>query len=306
MKFNERIWLNGSDIDDKTLETAHQRLLPKIDKDILEKLSYFEYTTLLAIEVFQECDFVILEAGLGGEFDATAVFDRVFTLVTPIGVDHQSFLGNSLKEIAKTKLRSIKTFGIFARQKKEVYQVADSLNISYHESRSFFTEAELKEMDEFIKKNGFASYLLENLVLAMGGVKKLGLSYDLSYLDGVHLRGRFEKISQNIIIDVGHNKQAALAIKNELKDKKVIMIYNTYKDKDFKEILGILKPNLEKVLIIDVKGERVVQKDILKTSLESLEIPFDEFSICNMEKDREYLVFGSFLVVEEFLRLYRI
>ena len=246
LKFNERIWVNGSDVDDATLEKAHKNLMPKIPKDIVEKLSYFEYTTLLAIEIFQNFDYIVLEAGLGGEFDATNVFEKLFTLVTPIGVDHESFLGNSLEEIAKTKLNSVSTFAIMAKQNKIVYKVADMLNISYYDSKEFFSKDELKRVEEFIRKNSFASYLKENLTLALSAVKKLNLNYDLSKMDGVILRGRFQKIAKNITIDVGHNQKAALAIKKELKDKKITLIYNTYKDKDFKTILSILKPILKK------------------------------------------------------------
>ena len=305
LKFNERIWVNGSDVDDATLEKAHKNLMLKIPKDIVEKLSYFEYTTLLAIEIFQNFDYIVLEAGLGGEFDATNVFEKLFTLVTPIGVDHESFLGNSLEEIARTKLNSVSTFAIMAKQDEIVYKVADMLNISYHDSKEFFSKDELKRVGEFIRKNCFASYLKENLTLALSAVKKLNLNYNLSKMDGVVLKGRFQKIDKNITIDVGHNQKAALAIKKELKDKRITLIYNTYKDKDFKTILSILKPNIKKVLIIGVDGERVVDKELLKTTLKELDISCEEFSVKKLKRGEDYLVFGSFVVVEEFLKLYQ-
>jgi len=302
-KFNERIWLNGHDASDEILEDAHKRLLPKLDSDILEKLSYFEYTTLLAMEVFCKCNYVVLEAGLGGEYDATNVFEKLFTLVTPIGVDHQSFLGDSIEEIAKTKLRSITTYAIMTWQKEEVFRVADTLDIKYFLAKDFFTKEELQDIKDFIIQNDFATYLTQNLTLALSAVKKLNLEYDINFLKGIELKGRFQKISKNITVDVGHNKQAALAIKQELKDKKIVLIYNTYKDKDFKEILTILKPNIKKVLIIDIEGERVVDHDRLETVLDELDIYHDKFDIKNLG-DENYLVFGSFLVVEKFLKLY--
>ena len=98
LEFNERIWINGADAADEELEYAHvrlQKLLTKVDAD---SLSYFEYTTLLAILVFKECEFVVIEAGLGGEYDATAVFPKIATLVTPISYDHEAFLGSTIKD----------------------------------------------------------------------------------------------------------------------------------------------------------------------------------------------------------------
>jgi len=305
LRFNERIWIDGYDASDEVLEKAHQKLLKKIDKKTLDKLSYFEYTTLLAIESFSKCDYIVLEAGLGGEFDATNVFDKLFSLVTPIGVDHQSFLGDSLKEIAKTKLRSVTTYAIMTKQKDEVYEVAKKLGVKYLNSLDFFSDDELKDIKDFIEQNSFASYLEENLILALAAVKSLKLRYEISFLDGVKLKGRFQKISKNIILDVGHNEQAAFAIKNELKDKKVTLIYNTYKDKDFKKILSILKDNIKKVLIIDIEGERVIDKKSLKKTLLNLDMKFEDFSIDKLKNDDEYLVFGSFLVAEKFLKSYK-
>jgi dihydrofolate synthase/folylpolyglutamate synthase len=305
LRFNERIWIDGNDVDDATLEKAHKNLMPKIPRDILKKLSYFEYTTLLAIEIFQNFDYIVLEAGLGGEFDATNVFEKIFTLVTPIGIDHESFLGNSLEEIAKTKLNSVSTFAIMTKQDEIVYKVADRLNISYFDSQKFFSKDELKRVWEFIQKNSFASYLKENLTLALSAVKKLDLNYNLSRMEGVILRGRFQRIANNVIIDVGHNQKAAIAIKKELGNRKITLIYNTYKDKDFKAILSTLKLNIKKVLIIEVKGKRVVDKELLKTTLEKLDIPYEEFNAKKLKKNEDHLVFGSFVVVEEFLKFYQ-
>lgn len=91
LKFNERIWLNGEDASDEVLEVAHQRLWKLLGSSMSEALSYFEYTTLLAFVVFEKCDLVVLEAGLGGEFDATNVCAKELSIITPIGLDHQAF-----------------------------------------------------------------------------------------------------------------------------------------------------------------------------------------------------------------------
>ena len=305
LDFSERIWLDGSDTSWTLLESAHQSLYKKLDKEDLKKLSYFEYTTLLAIEVFEDLEYVVLEAGLGGEYDATNVFKKLFSLITPIAKDHESFLGNSLKEIATTKLKSVSTFAIIAKQKEEIYEVAEKLDIKWYRSDEFFNFEEMEEIKKFIKNNHFASYLNENLLLALSGVKKLGLEYDLKFLDGVELRGRFERVSKNIIIDVGHNLQAATAIKGELKDKKITLIYNTYQDKDYKEIFGVLKDNIEEVLIIDVENDRIVKREILEDFLTSIGIKYRAYENSILKDDKEYLVFGSFVVVERFLELWK-
>ena len=128
LKFNERIWLDGADVDDVELSFYHDKLYNLLSVELRESLSFFEYTTLLAVVVYEQCDYIVLEAGLGGEYDATAVFSNILTLVTPIDMDHMDFLGDSLADIAKTKLNAIQKSAILSSQKhQEVFDVAQLL-----------------------------------------------------------------------------------------------------------------------------------------------------------------------------------
>jgi len=295
LKFNERIWINGKDIDDESLQKAHQFLQNTISKKYLQTLSYFEYTTFLAMRCFGNCDYVVLEAGLGGEKDATSVFDIDLTLVTPIDYDHQSFLGNTIKEIATTKLNAIQKKAIIGKQiHDEVYD----LTKKYPFYLDYFDNYEIVEIRKFIEKNGFASYLADNLALALSAIIEEELPFDLKYLKNIKLVGRMQKLNKNLYIDVGHNPLAAKAIAHEFKNQKIDIVYNTYNDKDYKTILKILKPIIDKLFIIDVRNERIANKeDIIKTAKE-LEIDVEEYK--NI-RDKTTLVFGSFSVVEKFL-----
>ena len=131
LRFNERIWIDGEEVSDEDLEAGHRRLYAMLGAQMSEALSYFEYTTLLALLLFEECDLIVLEAGLGGEHDATNVVEnKILTVVTPIGLDHQAFLGESIEEIAETKLRSVAPGGrvLLAKQPyDEVYEVAEQI-----------------------------------------------------------------------------------------------------------------------------------------------------------------------------------
>ena len=297
-KFNERIWVNGRDINDDELEKAHKFLQNIIPKKYLDSLSYFEYTTLLAMRCFSNFDYVILEAGLGGEKDATSVFERDLTLVTTIDFDHQLFLGNSIKEIATTKLNSIKNKVIIGKQiHNEVYELTER----YPFYRDYFDNYEMQEIREFIQKNEFASYLVDNLALALSCIVEEGLEFNLKYLKGIkkQLKARLQKIDTNLYIDVGHNPLAAKVIVNEFKNQKIDIVYNTYNDKDYKEILTILKPIIDKLFIIKVDNERMAKNiDIIDVAKE-LQIDVQEFN--EVRKDKTTLVFGSFSVVEKFL-----
>ncbi len=294
LKFNERIWINGKDISDEKLEALHQKLQTLLPKKIINELSYFEYTTFLAVLAFEGLDFVILEAGLGGEFDATNVFDKKISLITTIGLDHQAFLGNSIEEIAITKLKSITKEAIIGKQNFDIEKIIKKLNKKTYNYLDFFTKDEIKELK---KEFPFANFLFDNYLLAMSFLKKENIKFSIDDIKDLTLTGRMQEIKKDIFIDVGHNPLAAKAIIKEL-PTKVNLVYNTYKDKNYKEILNILKPKINKLYLIEVNNERIEDIKKIKEVAKKLGIEVEEFK----EIKKPMLVFGSFSVVEEFLR----
>ncbi len=78
------------------------------------------------------------------------------------------------------------------------------------------------------------------------------------------------------------------------------LVYNTYADKDYREILTILTPIIESVEIISVEEGRIVPRTLLEEALRELGLVYGSFE--SIKLDKEYLVFGSFSVVEAFLK----
>lgn len=304
LKFNERIWLNGENISDKHLDIAHEKLQAVLSKEDSDSLSYFEYTTFLAMLIFKGCDFVVLEAGLGGEHDATAVFPKELTLVTPIDYDHESFLGSSIKDIALTKLNAMQKNVILGTQKyKDVELIATSIafqkGVEVHNVEELVDNNDLTKIEKISENLSLVKYLQENLKLCIAALKFLGFSYSAQNFENSRLFGRLSKIRENVLLDVGHNPLAAHSIVNALQPEQYILVYNTYKDKNYKEILHILKPIIEHVEIIDILDQRVEEKLILKKALTDLKIKYTSFK--GIDKNKNYLVFGSFSVAQEFL-----
>lgn len=293
LNFNERIWINGSNATDEQLENAHQQIIKILSDELLSQLTYFEYTTLLAFYLSSNFDFIVLEAGLGGEFDATNVVENNLTVVPSIGLDHKEFLGETIVEIASTKLRSCDNNYIFGDNfQNEVLSLKETILKGKQEIPY------IENLDFNFPKN-LPTYIIKNANLALSVMKYLGLYRDDFILEV--LEGRCQKIRDNITIDVGHNPLAANVILEEFKNKKITLIYNSYKDKDFKEILTILKPIIKEVLVIQCDDERMIAEDILINTIKSLSLKGDIFKFESMKNDEEYLVFGSFKVVEKFL-----
>ena len=304
LEFNERIWMNGENVSYESLEISHEKLQGLLSSEDINSLSYFEYTTFLAMLAFKECEYIVLEAGLGGEHDATAVFDKVLTLVTPIAYDHESFLGNTIELIAREKLNAIQNNAIIARQKYEaVYDVVrevEEKNCNVYQLEKYLSiDATLEEVTRTLS---LSEYLRDNLQLSMAALQFLGLSYKVKDFKDSQLFGRLTKFKDNIILDVGHNPLAAESIAKSLNGVKYTLIYNTYKDKEYKKILHILKPIIQNVEIIEINEQRIESKAQLQNTLKGLEIEYKTFTAIN--ENEKYLVFGSFSVVEAFLKAY--
>lgn len=303
IKLNERIWINGSDVDDFSLEEAHVFLQKLYPLSLLEKLTYFEYMTLLSFYLSKDCDYLVLEAGLGGEFDATNVVPNDLSLITTIDLDHMSFLGNTVEEIAQTKMRSVDNKMLIGYQiHNSVRQTALRVKEQIQNERNTNISIDYVEnFDKYPLNKKYATYLKRNLHLVIKCLEELNIPINLDYFNDVELFGRCQKIRNNITIDVGHNPLAARVLKEEFKDKKITLIYNSYADKDYEKVLSILKPIINKIIIIEVDDNRMVPRNKLLGIINKLNIINED--VIKINDNEKYLVFGSFLVVEKFLYL---
>ena len=129
LDFNERIRIDGEPIADAELLASLEALMPKA---LAAGASYFETATALALERFtaHAVDAEILEAGVGARLDATTAVPADMALLTPIGIDHQAWLGESLAEIASEKAHAMQgcRWSFSAPQPEAVAQVLRDFN----------------------------------------------------------------------------------------------------------------------------------------------------------------------------------
>src|SRR3990167_4483856 len=223
LKFNERIRVNNQEIDDQSLITAFS-VIHQARKDI--SLSFFEFTTLAALYLFQQAkpEVIILEVGLGGRLDAVNIVENDLAIVTSIDLDHEVYLGNTRESIAYEKAS-------IARRNKHflcgdpvpphtlyetVVQRGSILkNFSYRLSGSSGKNF-IFEMEEVAWSLPLSALKLENIACAVAGVKvllpELPVSHD-AIARGITLTdwpGRFEHFYEPFhgILDVAHNPAA--------------------------------------------------------------------------------------------------
>lgn len=300
----------GRDVSDAQLQRAHEFLQANLPTEFKDSLSYFEYLTLAAAVIFKECDYCVIEAGMGGEFDATSSFGRALSLFTPIDTDHLGMLGRNLEQIARTKLVTMQEAAILSDEMSEVplriaRQIAEKKGTRLSLASDFLDVPQRAQIAEFCARNNLPKFQISNLSLALAAMKFLNLKFEISQLPPLNLRGRMEVLAPNLRVDVGHNELAAQQAAREITEiyggRKIVLIYNAFADKDVFAVLRTLAPVVERVEIFSYEvADREMAAEAIIRALDALKIPHSPFR-GELRAEEEYLVFGSFHLVENFI-----
>ncbi len=300
----------GRDATDEELDFAHEFLQESLPAEFKDSLSYFEYLTLAAAVLFRDCDYCVIEAGMGGEFDATSSFGRTLSLFTPIGTDHLGMLGQNLEQIAHTKLITMDKEAILSDEMSEVplriaRQIAEQKGTHLRFAAELLSKSEQAQIAEFCAHNNLPKFQISNLALAIAAMKFLNLKFEISQLPPLNLCGRMEVLAPNLRVDVGHNELAAQQVAREITEiyegRKIVLIYNAFADKDVAAVLRTLAPVVERVEIFNYEvADREMAAEAITRALDALKIPHSPFR-GELRADEEYLVFGSFHLVENFI-----
>ena len=300
----------GRDATDEELDFAHEFLQESLPAEFKDSLSYFEYLTLAAAVIFKDCDYCVIEAGMGGEFDATSSFGRMLSLFTPIGTDHLGMLGQNLEQIAHTKLITMDKEAILSDEMSEVplriaQQIAEQKGTHLRFAAELLSKSEQAQIAWFCTHNNLPKFQISNLALALAAMKFLNLKFEISQLPPLNLRGRMEALAPNLRVDVGHNELAAQQVAHEITEiyggRKIVLIYNAFADKDVAAVLRTLAPVVERVEIFNYEvADREMAAEAITRALDALKIPHSPFR-GELRADEEYLVFGSFHLVENFI-----
>ncbi|MBQ9070623.1 MAG: bifunctional folylpolyglutamate synthase/dihydrofolate synthase [Clostridia bacterium] len=269
IKVNERISVNGIDISDEKLQEILRELEP-ISASVEKKLgippTQFEIWTAAAFIYFEKrkCDYVVLEVGLGGEFDATNVIDgNELAIITRLGIDHTGYLGSTIAEIAKAKAGIIKKKSgsgavITVKQDDEAMPalsgaaegcgvkliVAEPKSLGAIGTCEKFSVGGIEDLICGI--SGF--HQIENASLAVLGAIALGIpeAHIRSGIRRAKNPARFEIIRENptVIYDGGHNENGIAALTSSIEryfgnaDKTVI--FACMRDKEIADSLKML------------------------------------------------------------------
>lgn len=297
--FNERVKVNGVNIPGDDLARLTERVRVIADA-MVNHPSQFEIITAIAMLYFKEaeCDIIVLEVGMGGELDATNVIDAPEAAVlTNIGLEHTEYLGDTLEAIAATKSGIIKT-GCSCVCYDSVPEVVNAVRNICEERQVPFTlaafdDVEIKRSDihgqTFIKDGEeyhirlLGAHQVKNAVTAIETLKilkgcgwKISLSDIKEGLEECRWPARLEVLSWDplFILDGGHNPQCAQALADALDallpGRKVTFLTGVLADKDYKQIVGTIRPYADKFICVTPLSERALAADEYASYLKSL------------------------------------
>jgi len=300
LAFNERIQINGVPVDDQTIVDAFVDIESQRQDT---KLTYFEFSTLAALTIFNQSDLdvVVLEVGLGGRLDAVNVVDADAALITAIDVDHIDWLGDDRNVIAVEKagiMRQNKlaicsdpnppqTLVDYAN-KLDVNLVLLGRDFSYTDtnkkvdswSYSNLPEGRAVKLTRPALKGDFqlqnASGVMALLDCLMGTLPVSQEALNLGFANVKHA-GRLESLEidqQSWLIDVAHNPQSADVLSKYLAEESInskdrVAVFSALSDKDMLPMVKKIAPFVSKWFIADLSIPRSTSIVELQRILES-------------------------------------
>jgi dihydrofolate synthase/folylpolyglutamate synthase len=339
LRYNERVRINGGEIDDESLLRAFERI-ERARGEV--SLTYFEFGTLAAALIFNQSrlDVAILEVGLGGRLDAVNLFDADCAAVISVDLDHMNLLGPTRESIGFEKA------GIFRSARPAVCAdpdppaslLAHARSIGAHLRRigiDFGYEAQGQHWRYFGpagKRNALphpalrGAHQLGNAAAAIAVLDELKSKLPVSMqalrmgLASASLPGRFQVLPGRpaVVLDVAHNPHAARALVRCLQAhrgfRRTIAVFAMLADKDIAAVAETVKTRIDRWYVASLPGPRGSSAQSLAKLIERVDPgkPLRRFAsladayhgaVESAAENDRILVFGSFHTVSEVLAI---
>jgi dihydrofolate synthase/folylpolyglutamate synthase len=285
----ERISLDGQPVSEEQLVATYQEIVPLadlIDARVSEPLTYFDMTTAMAYATFADApvDIAVVEVGLGGAEDATNVIDAAICVITPIGLDHTEWLGDTIEEIAWAKAGIIHKGAtvITALQTEEAMRpllercVEVGATLVREGTEFGITQRDIAVGGQVLALQGlggvydeiflplFGAHQAQNAAAALAAVetflgagadKQLDIEVVRQGFADVDSPGRLERVrnAPTILLDGAHNPHGMAAtvatLEEEFSFRNLVGIVAVLSDKDAAGILDLLEPVLAHIVV---------------------------------------------------------
>ena len=274
--FRERIRLDGAMIPEDAVAEG-LTLLREAAESWEHAPTFFELATVLAAWWFarEGADYVVWETGMGGRLDATNAVTPMVSVITPIGMDHQNWLGNTLAQIAGEKAGIIKAGVpvVLAPQAEEARAVlaakADEVGVPV----TFVDEPWSGEAPALA-----GLHQRWNAAVACAALRAVGACVDAAALSQglrtVVWAGRFQRVADDLVIDGAHNPEAIetlVATWHEVfGEVKASLVFAALRDKEVTHLLRALRSIADEVWLVPVNNARGMAPEELRPLAESV------------------------------------
>jgi len=286
--YRERIRVSGVEIPEDEC-AARLTALKALCETLDPHPTFFEITLALAMRWFRECgcELIILETGMGGRLDATTAVDADVCVITPIGMDHMQWLGDTIEQIANEKA------GILVPGKPCVCAPQDPAAAAVIEREANERRAPLEFVTGPLIGYGIAlagEHQRWNAALAVHALHRAGVSLNPDIvrhgLANVRWPARFERLEGGrVVIDGAHNPPAAEVLaatwRQEYPEEKAALVFSAVAAKDIRGILAVIVPLAAHVFICPVDTPRALAPAELADAMPAGSPPcqcFDSFA----------------------------
>ncbi len=299
--FRERIQINGEMIDPDELGSIVEEIIPFVAELDGQGITPTEFEVLTVVSLMyyyrHNCDYVVLEVGLGGLCDSTNIIKKPeVCVITSVSYDHTHILGETIEEIAKQKSGIIKENCsvvvypqpfvqaeniILETAKKNNCRIYAVDNKSITPVTSDMTGSVFTYKNQKIKVGLVGSHQIFNAATAFeAGLAlidcglKLNRDNILYGIENAHIAARTQIVSENplVVIDGGHNPDGVAALCKNLitvfEGKSVTAVIGMMADKDVNESARMLAPLCDRILTVTVDNPRSMKADELKEIIE--------------------------------------
>ena len=300
VRLNERMAIDGEPVGDQQLAEVWadiEPILAMVDAELEAegdtKLTFFEALAVLGFAVFADApvDVLVLEVGMGGEWDSTNVADGDVAVFTPISIDHAERLGSTIAEIAKTKSGIIKPGAIVvsSEQTPEALAVIEAKSADIAERIAIYgRDFEILDVEPEVAGQRFSvktltseyrdlflplhgEYQAENAALAISAVEAFFGASNRLFDDVLRVAiadstspGRLQVISRKplTILDAAHNpggaESLARAMKKTFGGPKTVAVVSILGDKDAHALLQALNSTAETFVVTQSTSPRAI------------------------------------------------
>ncbi len=278
--FNERIQINNRNILDDEL-AKYTELVKNAMENNDAQISEFAFICVIAFLYFRDndCDYVVLETGMGGRLDATNIIEKSeVSVLTSISLDHMQFLGNTIEEIALEKCGIIKKGGtVVSYPNTEVVDIIKSQAQKMNATLNFSKEPIPTDTGfvyngkeyKLSLKGAFQTYNAAVALEAVFALQNKGVSIAEKAVEegfkNVKWPVRFEFLRDNLVVDGGHNIDGILALKKSLieTNKKIILVIAMMEDKSCRECVEYISDIADYVITTQIDMPRCINADEL-------------------------------------------